>query len=380
MSLNATKIAVFAGTRPEVVKTQSIYRALSNLDGIEALFCSTSQQTNILSETLKEFNLVPDVTLESPEGPQSLNAFLARAIQQVGILLEERSINGVVVQGDTTTGLAVTLAAFNLKVPVFHVEAGLRTGDLSSPFPEEANRRIIDLLSSGVFPPTEDAKANLVKENPIFENAVVVGNTGTDSFLEFLQRHDVQYSSNPSIEEALRKGKKLILLTSHRRENFGETMEDIFVKLNSYVAKREDVHLIFPVHPNPAVKKVAERIFGNNANVEMISPLPYRQFIGLIKIATVVITDSGGLQEELLYTDKPLIIIRESTERPEVLTQEGVFLAGTNPQRIVDILEEQVMNPTKFNKREALFGSGNSGELIAQEIVEFYRNRFSTSQ
>jgi UDP-N-acetylglucosamine 2-epimerase (non-hydrolysing) len=329
--------------------------------------CVTAQHRDMLDQVLEAFHVAPDYDLDLMQSGQTLPALTARILAGVEPVLESFRPDIVIVQGDTTTTLAGALAAFYQHIPVAHVEAGLRTGDLAQPFPEEMNRVVTTRIASLHFAPTARAKAALLAENVSCERIFVTGNTGIDAVLfvrDALDRGELSADSWPWLDS----GKRLIVVTSHRRENFGPGFERSMVALAA-LAARGDVQIAYPVHLNPNVNGPAHAILGNTPGVVLLEPLSYVPFVDLMRRAHLIITDSGGIQEEAPSLGKPVLVLREKTERPEAVDAGTVKLVGTDERAIVreaSALLDDVEAYSAMTRAHNPYGDGHACERIVQ--------------
>lgn len=329
------KIALVIGTRPEAIKMAPVYLALRSQQEFETSLVVTAQHRELLDQVLSLFGMKSDVDLDIMRPGQSLSELSARIIKEMRNVLAEIRPDAVLVHGDTTTCLFSALAAFYEKIPVGHVEAGLRTFNLQEPWPEEMNRRLTDPISRWCFTPTERTAANLRNEGISEENIYITGNTIVDALL--LAREMVQSKAPhiPGIAEDLLDGMRLILVTGHRRENLGERMASIFAGLREIADKFSDTVVVYPVHLNPDVQNAARNFLAGHDRICLIEPVDYLSFIHLMDRSTLIITDSGGIQEEATVLKKPVLITRQTTERPEVLESGFIKLVGMSRERIV---------------------------------------------
>ncbi|WP_437887989.1 non-hydrolyzing UDP-N-acetylglucosamine 2-epimerase [Phytobacter sp. V91] len=333
------KVLTVFGTRPEAIKMAPLVHALAKDPDFDAKVCVTAQHREMLDQVLNLFSIVPDYDLNIMQPGQGLTEITCRILEGLKPILESFRPDVVLVHGDTTTTVAASLAAFYQRIPVGHVEAGLRTGDLSSPWPEEANRTLTGHLALYHFAPTENSRANLLRENIADKHIFVTGNTVIDAL--FWVRDTIL--NTPSIREELASrypfldsNKKLILVTGHRRESFGRGFEEICHALAEIAAKHDDVQIVYPVHLNPNVSEPVNRILGHVNNIVLIEPQDYLPFLWLMNHAWLILTDSGGIQEEAPSLGKPVLVMRDTTERPEAVDAGTVRLVGTNCQRIVE--------------------------------------------
>ncbi len=314
-----------------------VVRALSKTEGIEAKVCVTAQHRQMLDQVLDLFKIKPDFDLDLMKPGQDLTDITSNVLLGMRSVFKKWHPDWVLVHGDTTTTLATSLAAYYEKISVGHVEAGLRTGNIYSPWPEEMNRRITGTVSAVHFSPTETAKANLLREGVEEGSIFVTGNTVIDALLDIAQRVRTDFSLLSELEhrfDFLDKAKKLLLVTGHRRENFGDGFINICAAL-AEISKRDDVQIVYPVHLNPNVQEPVNRLLGSMPNIRLIEPQDYLPFVYLMDRAYLILTDSGGVQEEAPSLGKPVLVMRDTTERPEAVEAGTVKLVGTNKQSII---------------------------------------------
>lgn len=361
------KVMVVFGTRPEAIKMAPVVRALSLSTVLEPVACATAQHRQMLDQVLETFALTPDYDLDLMRPNQTLESLTSRCMGALGPLFDKVRPAAVLVQGDTTTAFAAALSAFYRRIPVGHVEAGLRTYDTSSPFPEESNRRMIAALADWHFAPTEQSQEALRAERWPDESIFVTGNTSIDALLS-VSRQPLEF---PELRARF-EGKRLILMTAHRRENFGAPLEAIFTAVAAFCADHPECHVIYPVHPNPHVQEPAERLLSGIANLSMIRPVEYRELVYLMRECALVLTDSGGLQEEAPALGKPVLVLRDTTERPEAVESGGALLVGCDPQVIRARLEELLQANSVLWQRMARvrhpFGDGRAAHRIAMVL------------
>ncbi len=366
-------ILTLFGTRPEVIKLAPVIRALeTHPDRWRTINVSSSQHTDLLYPFAERLAVRIDRDLAVMKPGQGPNEILARVVAGLDPLLAAERPDLVLVQGDTTTALAGALAAFHLGIPVGHVEAGLRSGDAMSPFPEEMNRRLVTRIARYHFAATEGNVETLRAEGVPADQIALTGNPVIDSLREIQARHE----SSPRLAEALAplKGLRLIALTTHRRESFGSVMTAHLEVLRRFVERHQDLALVFPVHPNPAVRAAAAAAFAGAQRVLCVDPLDYDDFIHLLARAWLIVSDSGGVQEEAPTLGKPLLVLRENTERPEILTCGVGRLVGKAPGRLDALLEEALVDTNWFELARTApnpFGTGDSGARIAAAIGRF---------
>lgn len=368
----AKVIAVF-GTRPEAIKMFPVIHALHAQAGLDARVCVTAQHRELLDQVLEIARLTPDVDLAIMTPNQTLDALLARLVTGLGETFDVEKPDRILVHGDTLTTMAATLAAYFRKIPVGHVEAGLRSGNIYHPWPEEVNRKVAGAVADLHFAPTETAAAALRAENVPADRIHVTGNTVIDALLATRARIDEEPSLAAGLDPLLARfaGKRIIAVTSHRRENFGEGMKAIADAIAG-IAARADVAVIFPVHPNPHVRSAMEPMLGNRNNVALIDPLDYPHFVRLLGASTLVLTDSGGVQEEAPSLGKPVLVMREATERPEGIEAGTARLVGTDKKRIVSEIFSLLDDEGAYNamaRAHNPFGDGLAADRIAEIVA-----------
>ena len=371
----ATILVVF-GTRPEAIKLFPVVAALKADARFDCKVCVSAQHRGMLDQVLAIAGIAPDYDLDAMQPDQSLDALTARLLTGLGGVMDEARPGRVMVQGDTATAMCGALAAYYRKLPVDHVEAGLRSGNIYHPWPEEINRKIVGAMASLHFAPTETSAAALVAENVDPARIHVTGNTVIDA----LHWVTARIAADPSLASGLTElehrfsGKRIVGVTSHRRENFGGGLENIAEAIRQ-IAERPDVAVIFPVHPNPNVRRVMDAALAGLANVAMIEPLDYPSFARLLGLAEIMLTDSGGVQEEAPALGKPVLVMRETTERPEGVQAGTAKLVGTETHSIVTeiftLLDDKAAYETMARAHNP-FGDGHSArrivELVANEI------------
>jgi len=373
----AKKVSIIFGTRPEAIKLAPVILQLKRTTGVIAEVCVTAQHREMLDQVLQVFDIQPDVDLNLMEKDQTLGRFTARAIEALDRYFSDRHPDFVLVQGDTTTVLCATLAAFYHHIPVGHVEAGLRTGDLQAPWPEEANRVLTSRLARVHFAPTETSRQNLLREGIPDGHVFVTGNPVIDALLLTLERTKSVSPSVPGLPESIQpfcEGRpRQVLITGHRRENFGEGFENICRAIAILAENFPDVHFVYPVHLNPNVREPVRRILDprRRNNLHLIEPVPYLPFVALMNAATVILTDSGGLQEEAPSLGKPVLVMRDVTERPEAVTAGTVKLVGTDSGRIVKETSRLLSDERAYGdmvRAQNPYGDGHASEHIVQII------------
>jgi len=368
------KVLVVFGTRPEAIKLFPVVAALKATPGLVVRTCVTAQHRALLDQVLAIAGLKPDVDLDLMEPGQSLYRLTARLLEGLGAVMDAERPDRVIVQGDTATAMAGALAAYYRKVPVAHVEAGLRSGDIHHPWPEEVNRRIVACIADQHYAPTETAAAALRRENVDPATIHVTGNTVIDA----LYATRARLAADPSLAAGLDgiaarfAGKRIVLVTTHRRENFGGGMENIACAL-ARIAERDDTAILFPVHPNPNVVGVMDTMLGDRPNIARIDPLDYPHFIRALDLAHVVLTDSGGVQEEAPALAKPVLVMRETTERPEGVAAGTARLIGTETDRIVSETLRLLDDSRAYQamaRAHNPFGDGHASTRIARRVAE----------
>ncbi|WP_282852942.1 non-hydrolyzing UDP-N-acetylglucosamine 2-epimerase [Gulosibacter sediminis] len=326
------KIMTVYGTRPEAIKVAPLIKALEADDRLQSIAVSTGQHREMLDQVNEMFGITPKIDLSIMRPGQTLNGIVSRVIGELDAVLDSVSPDAVVVHGDTSTAMAAAIASFNREIPVIHLEAGLRTANLFSPFPEEANRRVISRVASLNLAPTSTAKENLLREGAPAESIVVTGNTVIDALFE-ASGWDTTFA-DARLQEIAESGQRMVLVTTHRRENIG-TMSAIGRALRTLAEHYPETSFVLPAHLNPKVRAAVFPQIEGLTNVVVTDPLPYNEFTKLMSVATIVLTDSGGVQEEAPGLGKPVLVMRENTERPEALEAGTVRLVGTDEERIV---------------------------------------------
>ncbi len=367
------KVMSVFGTRPEAIKMAPLVRKLQEAPDVESVLCVTAQHREMLDQVLELFELVPDYDLNIMKPNQTLSMITANVIRGIEEVLVREKPDVVLVHGDTSTTFASALAAFYQQIPVGHVEAGLRTYDPYSPFPEEMNRVLTSDIAAMHFAPTERNRQNLLREGIRFEDIFVTGNTVIDALLEVAGKpYEFEDDALKNIDFASRR---VITVTCHRRENLGEYMENIFTAIRDLADRFEDVEIVYPVHLNPKVREEAGRILGSRERIHLIDPLSYQPFVNLMAKSYFIITDSGGMQEEAPSLGKPVLVVRRETERPEAVEAGTVRLAGVERDHIYQIAESLLTDPAYYaNMAEAVnpYGDGQASERILTAL----RNRF----
>lgn len=368
------KNLIVFGTRPEAIKMAPLVKEFQNQSEFETKVCVTGQHREMLDQVLEFFEVKPDYDLDLMKPNQNLYGLTADIITGLRPVLEEFQPDFIYVHGDTTTTMAASIAGFYSGAKIVHVEAGLRTNNKRAPFPEEVNRQITGRVADIHFSPTEASKENLLKENVDPSTIVVTGNTVIDALL-FSSEKVKEYKSEEidELKKTLNFQKKIILVTGHRRENHGEGFIKICESLKEIANNNKEVQIIYPVHLNPKVKKPVYEILGNVENIKLIAPLSYPSFVWLMNHAYMIITDSGGVQEEAPSLGKPVLVMRDTTERPEAVDAGTVILVGTDKEKIVFETQELLDNQHKYSQMSSLhnpYGDGRACERIVTFIKE----------
>ena len=368
------RILSVVGTRPEAVKMAMVVRALDGADGIEHRLCVTAQHREMLDPILRLFNLKPDYDLDIMSHGQHLTDITSGVLEGMRSVLAEARPERVLVQGDTTTVLATALAAFYARVPVGHVEAGLRTGDMTAPWPEEMNRKLTDAISDRHYAPTESARQNLLAEGVSESGIRITGNTVIDSLFHVVERLENEPGLSGRAKAMLPRRdpeRRLLLVTGHRRESFGPGFEQICRAL-AMIGSREDVEIVYPVHLNPNVQEPVFRLLREQPNINLIEPLDYLAFVHLMTEAHVVLTDSGGIQEEAPSLGKPVLVMRDTTERPEAVAVGTVRLVGTDADRIANETFRLLDDDEAYSAASRVhhpYGDGRASQRILEDLV-----------
>ena len=358
------KIAALAviGTRPEAIKMAPVVRALRATGRFDVHVLFTGQHRGLLDQAAADFGLVADADLDLMRPDQALASLTARLLEGIDGVLTSRSFDVVLGQGDTTTVLAAALAAFYRRIPFAHVEAGLRTESIDSPFPEEANRRLAGALTSIHFAPTRGALANLLAEGVPADRIVVTGNTGIDALLDAAGR-----APEPALP--ISPVDRLVLVTLHRRESLGEPLRGVLGAIREAISGVPRARVVWPVHPNPHVRKAAQELLAGVPGVELVEPQAYLPFVSLMRRADVIVTDSGGVQEEAPTFGAPILVVRESTERPEGVDAGLAELVGTDPERIARRLGTLLATSVRRSRTVNPYGDGRASLRIADSLV-----------
>lgn len=381
------KILLVFGTRPEAIKMAPLYHELCQSElsllrvsrevedlhsNFEVKVCVTAQHREMLDQVLDFFEIVPDYDLDLMQANQTLNGLGAKILSKIDEILLKEKPNLVLVQGDTTTSAMVALAAFHLGIKVGHVEAGLRTYNKQAPFPEELNRQITSRISDIHFTPTPQATKNLLNEGIPMKDIIETGNTVVDALFWTINKIASPNYMHPEIEELKRTipvNKKIVLVTGHRRENFGKGMRHLCEALLE-ISEREDVTIVYPVHLNPNIKNVVYELLSNKENIQLIPPVSYPSFVWLMQQSFLIVTDSGGIQEEAPSLGKPVIVTRTVSERPEGVNAGFSTLAGNDATKIVNAIQAILDNFTGFDTQMNPYGNGNASKQIVDYLSE----------
>jgi UDP-N-acetylglucosamine 2-epimerase (non-hydrolysing) len=368
------RILSVMGTRPEAIKMAPVVQAVAAHPNLEGRLCVTAQHREMLDQVLQHFDLKADADLDLMRRAQGLNYITGAVLEGIEPVLKEFNPDWVVVQGDTTTTFAAALAAFYLKIKVAHVEAGLRTGNIYSPFPEEMNRQLTTRLATLHFPPTEGSRANLLAEGIPADRIIVTGNTVIDALVWTRDRIKADPALEASIAKIypfLDKKRRMILVTGHRRENFDGGLERVFHALGD-LAKRSDVQIVFPVHLNPKVQEAANTILHGIGNVHLIPPQPYREFVWLMAQSFLIVTDSGGIQEEAPGLGIPVLVTRDTTERPEGMQAGTLELIGTDGAKLKErasALLDDAKQYERMSRAQNPYGDGLAAGRIVRSLI-----------
>ena len=366
------KVMTVIGTRPEAIKMAPVINSLMNYsEEVESVVCVTAQHREMLDQVLKIFGILPDYDLNLMKPNQSLSLLTANLLTALDEVITVEKPEWVLVQGDTTTAMVASLVAYYRRIKLGHVEAGLRTNDKFQPFPEEINRRIADILADAYFAPTQNSRMNLLKEGICSESIVVTGNTVIDALMMISQR--VAGRSLDSHISTSIKNRLLILVTVHRRESFGEPLENICKALARIASRYQDkIQIVYPVHLNPNVRKTVYEILSGVPNISLIEPVNYEELVGLMSKAYLILTDSGGIQEEAPSLHKPVLVLRDMTERPEAIEAGAAKLVGTDADRIYSETMRLIEEPEHYSQMSNAinpYGDGQASHRIVQFLL-----------
>ncbi|NMM39544.1 non-hydrolyzing UDP-N-acetylglucosamine 2-epimerase [Pseudoalteromonas arctica] len=376
----AVKVLSIFGTRPEAIKMAPLVKALNAAEGINARVCVTAQHREMLDQVLELFEIIPEYDLNIMKPGQSLYDVTTNILLDLKPILEEFKPDLVLVHGDTSTTLSASLAAFYQQIPVGHVEAGLRTGNLSSPWPEEGNRKLTGAITKLHFAPTQTSQQNLLNEAVSADDIVITGNTVIDALLQVVDKVKTDTALISTLKAKfpeLDETKKLILVTGHRRESFGGGFERICEALVEIATAHPDTQILYPMHLNPNVREPVNRILKNVDNVHLIEPQDYLPFVYLMNQAHIIVTDSGGVQEEAPSLGKPVLVMRDTTERPEAVKAGTVKLVGTDKARIVSEVNNLLTNAQEYQSMSRAhnpYGDGKACERIVARIKQHFKD------
>lgn len=366
------KVMAIFGTRPEAIKMAPVVRELLKHPEIETKVCLTAQHREMLDQVVDLFQLPVDYDLDIMKQGQSLYDITDRVLLGLKEVLEKEKPDLVLVHGDTTTTFSATLAAFYQQIDVGHVEAGLRTGNMYSPFPEEANRRLTSVLTTLHFAPTETARQNLLKENQKNDCIFTVGNSVIDALLATVKK---DYVFEDKELQDIEEHKRIILVTTHRRENLGEPMRNVYRALRRLVETVPDTEVVFPVHRNPLVRQAVKEVLDGVPGIHLVDPMEYEPFTNLMARSAIILTDSGGIQEEAPSLGKPVLVLRDTTERPEAVASGTVKLVGTDEDKVYNTAYKLLTDEVAYREMaESInpYGDGHTSERIVQAILYFY--------
>lgn len=360
------KIFLSFGTRPEAIKMCPLVKELQTRDNIETIVCVTGQHREMLDQVLQAFDVKPDYDLSIMKSKQTLFDVTINILDRMKDVLEKEQPDVVLVHGDTSTTFVTALACFYLQIPVGHVEAGLRTYDIYSPYPEEFNRQAVGIVANYHFSPTEMAKENLLREGKNADDIYVTGNTAIDA-LQTTVRDEYSHEQLEWVGDS-----RLIMITAHRRENLGEPMRHMFKAIKRIVDEHEDIKVIYPIHMNPAVREAANEILGDSDRVRIIEPLEVVDFHNFLGKSYMILTDSGGIQEEAPSLGKPVLVMRDTTERPEGVKAGTLKLVGTDEEKIYTSFKELLVNPKAYEAMSQAsnpYGDGFASKRIADILA-----------
>ncbi len=363
------KVFLVFGTRPEAIKMCPLVLELKRHPEFTPIVCVSGQHREMLDQVLDCFGVVPDYDLAIMQPGQTLFDITTRILNGIRPILEKEKPDAVLVHGDTSTAFAAALAAFYLQLPIGHVEAGLRTYKIDSPFPEEFNRQAVDSCSRWYFAPTEKAKNQLLQEHKDPSHIYVTGNTSIDA-LQKTVRHDY---THPELSWAKENGSRFVLLTAHRRENLGEPMLHIFRGIRRVLDEHPDVRILYPIHKNPLVRQAAEAVFGGESRLRLIEPLDVLDFHNFMARADLILTDSGGIQEEAPALGKPVLVLRDTTERPEGVAAGTLKLVGTSEQAVYEAFSRLLLDKAEYQRMSTAsnpYGDGTASRQIADILLK----------
>ena len=370
--MNKLKVMTVFGTRPEAIKMAPLIKELENRDNIDSIVCVTAQHREMLDQVLEIFNINPDYDLNLMKSNQTLTSITANVLDELNTVINEVKPDIVLVHGDTTTTLSASLVAFYNQCKVGHVEAGLRTYNKYSPYPEEINRQVTGVIADLHFAPTNESKKNLIKEGKCESDIYVTGNTAIDTLKTTVKSN----YTNEIIDKI--GNDRIILLTAHRRENLGDTMKNMFLAIKKIVEEFNDVQVVYPVHLNPKVRDVADEILGDNKKIHLIEPLNVVDFHNFMEKSYIIMTDSGGIQEEAPSLGKPVLVLRDTTERPEGVEAGTLKLVGTNKDNIYEATKELLTDKEVYKAMSTAsnpYGDGFASKYIVDIIIDRLYNK-----
>lgn len=372
--MNDIKVMTVFGTRPEAIKVAPLIKELEEREHIKSIVCVTAQHREMLDQVIETFNINVDYDLDIMKKGQSLNDITCKILNELPLIINKENPNIILVHGDTTTTLATSLTAFYSKIFVGHIEAGLRTYDKYSPFPEELNRQLTGIIADIHFAPTSLARKNLISEGKPKNNIFVTGNTAIDA-LKMTIKKDYNH---PIIDKI--GNDRMILLTSHRRENLGNPMKNIFKAVKRIVDSFEDVQIVYPIHLNPEIRNIADEVFGKSPNrIHIIEPLEVVDFHNFLNKSYMIMTDSGGIQEEAPSLGKPVLVLRDKTERTEGIEAKTLKLVGTNEEKIYNSVSNLLVNKGSYiqmSKASNPYGDGNASKYIVDIIMKKFNYKY----
>ncbi|KNZ68403.1 UDP-N-acetylglucosamine 2-epimerase [Thermincola ferriacetica] len=367
------KVMAVFGTRPEAIKMAPLVKILEKEEKIEARVAVTAQHREMLDQVLKLFDITPDYDLDIMTANQTLYDVTVKALLGLQRVFEKEKPDIVLVHGDTTTTFVASLAAFYKQIKVGHVEAGLRTGNKLSPFPEEMNRKLTGAIADIHFAPTNTAKANLLAENVKKESIFVTGNTVIDALMATV-REGYEFG-DPELQKVDFANKKVLVVTTHRRENLGGPLRNVYLALKEVLRAHHDVEVVFPVHKNPKVRAVVDEVLGSLERVHLVDPLDYEPFVNLMNKSYLVLTDSGGLQEEAPSLGKPVLVLRDTTERPEAVEAGTVVMVGTDKDKIVETCNRLLTDADAYGRMANAvnpYGDGQASQRISEALLYYF--------
>ena len=370
--MNKLKVMTVFGTRPEAIKMAPLIKELEKRDNIDSIVCVTAQHREMLDQVLEIFNINPDYDLNLMKSNQTLTSITANVLDELNTVINEVKPDIVLVHGDTTTTLSASLVAFYNQCKVGHVEAGLRTYNKYSPYPEEINRQVTGVIADLHFAPTNESKKNLIKEGKCESDIYVTGNTAIDTLKTTVKSN----YTNEIIDKI--GNDRIILLTAHRRENLGDTMKNMFLAIKKIVEEFDDVQVVYPVHLNPKVRDVADEILGDNKKIHLIEPLNVVDFHNFMEKSYIIMTDSGGIQEEAPSLGKPVLVLRDTTERPEGVEAGTLKLVGTNKDNIYEATKELLTDKEVYKAMSTAsnpYGDGFASKYIVDIIIDRLYNK-----